>query len=478
MESTAEKRKSFKVPHTYAIIFILMIIMAVLTWVIPSGAYETTEVDGREVTVAGTYETVPKTYDQDGTQVDLRQGIVDVFQAPMLGIEEAVEVVAFVLIVGGAFQIITKTGAITAGMGRVIQLLKGKDILIIPVAMILFALGGSTFGMAEETLPFFAIFLPIMMSMGFDSMTAFMVVFMGAKIGYVASTVNPFSVLIAQGVLGITGNPQLWLRCIEWVVLVGITVVWVVMYARRVKAHPELSITYADDKEKRREFGADESAHSLEFTVRQKIIILLFIAGIGLIVWGLVTQGWYMLEVATVFLAVGIVSGLVYGLTISQIAEEFVAGLADFVFSAIVIGLARGVLVIANNGMIIDTILDALANLLQGVPAPIFTTILFVVINLLTILVPSSSSLAALTMPIFGPLTELMGLNPEAAVTALAMGEPMMTILAPTSAILVAGLAVCKIKLDQWWKTIWKFFLVLCVICSVFCAISGILPAA
>ena len=149
-----------------------MIIMAVLTWVIPSGAYETTEVDGREVTVAGTYETVPKTYDQDGTQVDLRQGIVDVFQAPMLGIEEAVEVVAFVLIVGGAFQIITKTGAITAGMGRVIQLLKGKDILIIPVAMILFALGGSTFGMAEETLPFFAIFLPIMMSMGFDSIKA------------------------------------------------------------------------------------------------------------------------------------------------------------------------------------------------------------------------------------------------------------------------------------------------------------------
>lgn len=471
-------KKAFKVPHTYAIIFILMIVMAALTWIIPSGAYETTMVDGREVTVAGTYESVPKVYEQDGEQVDLRQGITDVFEAPLLGIEEAVEVVGFILIVGGSFQIITKTGAIAAGMSRIIKRLKGKDMLIIPVAMILFALGGSTFGMAEETLPFFAIFMPIMMSMGFDSMTAFMVVFMGAKIGYVGSTVNPFSVLIAQGVLGITGNPQLWLRCIEWVVLVGVTVAWVLMYARKVKAHPELSITYEDDKAKRIEHSAGEDALDVAFTGRQKAVIVLFVASIGLIVWGLVTQGWYMLEVAAVFLAAGIISGVIAGFSISLIAEEFVAGLADFVFSAIVVGLARGVLVIANNGMIIDSILNGLANAMQGVPAPVFTTILFAVINFLTILVPSSSSLAALTMPIFGPLTELMGLNPEAAVTALAMGEPMMTILAPTSAILVAGLAVCKIRIDQWWKTVWKFFLVLCVICIVFCAISGILPVA
>lgn len=470
--------KPFKVPHTYAIIFVLMVAMALLTWVIPSGVYQKTEVDGREVTVAGTYEAVPKVYEEDGSQVDLRQGIADVFEAPLLGIEEAVDVVGFILIVGGSFQIITKTGAIAAGMSRVIQRLQGKDILIIPVAMALFALGGSTFGMAEETLPFFAIFLPIIMSMGFDSMTAFMVVFMGAKIGYTASTVNPFNVLISQGIIGITGNPQLWLRCIEWIVLVTVAILWVVLYARRVKAHPETSITYEEDKEKRGEFGAGDDVLEAEFTLRQKLVLTLFVAGLGAIVWGLVTQGWYMVEVSAVFLAVGIGAGAIAGFSMSQIAEEFVAGLADFAFSAIVVGLARGILVIANNGMVIDTILDVLATAMQGVPAPVFTTILFVVFNLLTILVPSSSSLAALTMPIFGPLTELMGFNAEAAVTALCMGESTMSILAPTSPILVAGLAVCRIKLDQWWKTVWKFFLVLCVICSVFCAISGMLPLA
>lgn len=477
-ESGARRKFDFRVPHTYAIIFILMVVMAALTWIIPSGAYERTVVDGREVTVAGTYEELPKTYEEDGVAVDLRQGVADVFEAPLLGVEGAVEVVGFVLVVGGAFQVITKTGAITAGMSRVVKRLKGKDMLIIPVAMVLFALGGSTFGMAEETLPFFAIFLPIMMSMGFDSMTAFMIVFMGAKIGYVASTVNPFSVLIAQGVLGITGNPQLWLRVVAWIVLVGVTIAWVMLYARKIKRNPELSITYEDDKAKRAEFNADADALDTEFTARQKIVLVAFVAGLALIVWGLVTQGWYMVEVAAVFLAVGLISGIVAGFSMNQIAEEFVAGLSDFVFSAMVVGLARGVLVIANNGMIIDTILNALAGVMQGIPAAVFTTILFVVINFLTILVPSSSSLAALTMPIFGPLTELMGLNPEAAVTALSMGEPMMTILCPTSAIVVAGLAVCKIPIDQWWKTVWKFFLVLSVICIVFCAISGMLPVA
>lgn len=157
---------------------------------------------------------------------------------------------------------------------------------------------------------------------------------------------------------------------------------------------------------------------------------------------------------------------------------EFVAGLKDFAFSAIVIGLARGVLVIADNGMIIDTILNGLATGLEGVAPAVYTTILYAVENVLTILVPSSSSLAALTMPIFGPLTELMGLNPEGAVTALCLAEPMMTIICPTSAILVAGLAVCKISLEQWWKTCWKFWLVLSGVCIGFTAISAMLPVA
>ncbi len=469
--------KQFKVPHVYAIIFALMVIFAVLTWIVPSGSYQRQEVNGREVTVAGTYEQSEKTYidEETGDEVDLRQGVFDVLQAPTRGIQEAIEVVAFILIVGGSFQVITKTGAITSGMGRVVRRFKNKDILIIPIAMVLFALGGTSFGMAEETLPSFAIFMPIMMAMGFDSMTAFMVVFVGARTGYIASTINPFNVLIAQGILGIQGNPQLWLRMIAWVVLTAVAITWVVLYARRVKKNPESSITFEDDIAKKVEFAADESALDAEFTGRQKGVLAVFIAGMCLIIWGLVTQGWYMNEISAVFLAMGLLAGVIAGFSQDVIAQEFVAGIADFAFSAIVVGLARGILVIASDGMIIDTILNALATGLGGIPAVLFTTLLYAVENLLAILVPSSSGLAALTAPIFGPLTELMGLNPEAAVWALSMGSATMSLICPTSAILVAGLGVCKIKLGQWWKTVWKFFLVVSLINIVFVAISGLI---
>lgn len=469
--------KQFKVPHVYAIVFALMVIFAVLTWIVPSGSYQRQEVNGREVTVAGTYEQSEKTYidEETGDEVDLRQGVFDVLQAPTRGIQEAIEVVAFILIVGGSFQVITKTGAITSGMGRVVRRFKNKDILIIPIAMVLFALGGTSFGMAEETLPFFAIFMPIMMAMGFDSMTAFMVVFVGARTGYIASTINPFNVLIAQGILGIQGNPQLWLRMIAWVVLIAVAITWVVLYARRVKKNPESSITFEDDIAKKVEFAADESALDAEFTGRQKGVLAVFIAGMCLIIWGLVTQGWYMNEISAVFLAMGLLAGVIAGFSQDVIAQEFVAGIADFAFSAIVVGLARGILVIASDGMIIDTILNALATGLGGIPAVLFTTLLYAVENLLAILVPSSSGLAALTAPIFGPLTELMGLNPEAAVWALSMGSATMSLICPTSAILVAGLGVCKIKLGQWWKTVWKFFLVVSLINIVFVAISGLI---
>lgn len=266
-----EKKRAFRVPHVYTIILVLMAVFAVLTWVVPSGSFERQEVNGREVTVSGTYAPVDKVYtDEDGNEVDLRQGVFEVLEAPAIGIQQAVEVVAFILIVGGSFQVITATGAITSGVARVVKKFKSKDVLIIPILMVLFALGGSTFGMAEETLPFFAILMPIMMAMGFDSITAFMTVFVGARIGYIASTVNPFNVLISQGILGIQGNPQLWLRTIALVVLTAVAIAWVVMYALKVKKNPEASPAFHDDIEKRKEFGADENLLDSEFTGSRK----------------------------------------------------------------------------------------------------------------------------------------------------------------------------------------------------------------
>ena len=420
------RRFKFKLPHVYTIMFLLIVVFAVLTWIVPSGQYQrktiSTAAGEREVAVAGTYEQVDKNYtdSETGETINLGQDIFAVLQAPTKGIQEAADVVAFVLLIGGSFAIITKTNALNAGMSRVIKKLKNKDILIIPITMTLLSICGTTFGMSEEALPFYAIFIPIMMGIGYDSMTAFIICFLGPNLGYCASTIDPFNVLIAQGIIGIEGNPQLWLRAVSWVIFTAVGIAWAMRYAMRVKKNPESSIVYEDDKLKRIEFSVTDASIEEEFTIRQKLVLIDFACGMGIIVWGLVTQGWYMNEISAVFLGMGLLAGILGGLDQQTIAEEFVKGLADFAYAAIVIGIARGILVIAEGGMIIDTILQALATALAGAPAAVYTTFMYIVLGLLSLLVPSSSGLAALTMPVMGPLTELMGLNPEAAVTALA----------------------------------------------------------
>ena len=444
-ESSSRKRRSFSLPHVYTIVFLLMVVFAVLTWIVPSGSYERktiqTAAGEKEVAVAGTYKPQDKVYtdSKTGEKVDLRCSVMQLLEAPTQGIQAAADVVAFVLLIGGSFAIITKTNAINAGLSHVIGRFKDRDILIIPIVMVLLSICGTTFGMSEEALPFYAIFIPIMMALGYDSMTAFLICFMGPNIGYIASTVNPFNVLIAQGIVGIEGNPQLWLRAIVWVVFTALAIVWVMRYARKVKRDPAV--------------------------------------GMGIIIWGLVTQHWYMDEISAVFFGMGVLSGIVAGMSEREIAEEFVHGIADFAYAAIIIGLARSILVIAENGMIIDTILNAMATALAGVPAPVYTTLLYIVLGLLSLLVPSSSGLAALTMPILGPLTQLMGVNPEAAVTALCLANQTINSISPTAGMTVAGLSVSKISFGQWWKTCWKFILLIAVLGVVVTAISGLLPA-
>lgn len=477
------RRYRFRLPHVYTIIFLLMVVFAVLTWIVPSGSYERktiqTAAGEREVAVAGTYEGVDKNYTdpETGETTDLRVSIQELLEAPTQGIQAAADVVAFVLLIGGSFAIITKTNAINAGLSHVIGKLENRDIVIIPVSMVLLSICGTTFGMSEEALPFYAIFIPIMMALGYDSMTAFMICFMGPNIGYIASTINPFNVLIAQGIVGIKGNPQLWLRFGVWVVFTALAIIWVMRYASKVKRDPKSSITYQDDIAKRKEFSVSDDSVAMPFSGRQKGVLVVFACGMGLIVWGLVTQGWYMDEISAVFLGMGILSGIVGGLSEKEMAEEFVRGLADFAYAAVIIGLARSILVIAENGMIIDTILNALATALSGVPTAVYTTFLYVVLGLLSLLVPSSSGLAALTMPILGPLTELMHVNPEAAVTALCLANQTVNSVSPTAGMTVAGLAVAKISFGQWWKTCWKFMLLIMVLGIAVTAVSGMLPA-
>lgn len=472
------KKKKFTLPHVYTIAFMLIVFVAILTWFVPSGEFDRKEVETaagtRSIAIAGTYHTVPKV-DEDGT--DHRQGIADILQAPTKGIQAASDVVAFVLLIGGTFQIINTTGAINAGMKRVVKKLHGKAILIIPISMILFGLGGTSFGMSEEALPFYAIFMPIIMGMGYDSMTAFMIVFLGPQLGYCASTTNPFNVLIAQGIAGIAGNPQLGFRFIQWIIFMTVGIVFVMWYAKKVHKNPESSITYRDDIAKKEEFLVDTQEEESEFTVRQKLVLLTFTIGMGLIIFGLVKFGWYMDEISMVFLGMGLAAGIIGGLKEKEIADQFVIGLKDFAYAAVIIGIARGILSVAENGLIIDTILNGLATSLQGVPTVIFTTMMYFAQSLIALLIPSSSGQAALTIPVMAPLTRLMGVNPEASVTCLQYANQCINTISPTAGMTVAGLAVCKISFQQWWKTCWKLFIVMTVLGLTFTAISGMLPA-
>ena len=467
------KKFSIRMPHVLTLIMLLITVMAVLTWIVPSGSFQRHVVDTmageREVVIAGTYEEGPKILD-DGT--DLRQGIPDILTAPARGLQNAIEVLAFAFIIGGVFAIMAKTNALNMAIQKMIEKLGSKEILIIPILMIIFSLGGSTFGMSDELVPFYLLIMPILLGMGYDSMTTFLVVCLGASIGYAASTINPFNVLIAQGIAGIQGNPQLIFRMIQWVIMTGICILFTTWRALRVKKNPEKSICYQEDIEKRKEF-VHEMGTDVKFTGRQKAVLTIFILGMALVVFGLVKYGWYMNELSMCFLGMGILMGIAGGLTETEMAEEFIAGCKDIVFAAMLIGFCSGISVILSDGMIIDTILNAMANSVAGVGNAFFVIAMYIVQSLATLLVPSSSGLAALTIPIVAPLCDLHGSNPEAAVTVMQYANQLTNLMSPLAGTTVAGLAICRISFPQWWKTAWKLFLVLTVTAIVFGTISA-----
>ncbi len=469
---TEKKRFKIALPHVYTLAFVLIVVFAIMTWILPSGQFQRQLIDTpageREVAISGTYKVIEKV-SNDGA--DLRQGLLEILMAPTRGIQAAADVVAFILLIGGTFQILTKTNAMNMGIRRVIRKLQGKEVLLIPILMLLFGIGGTTFGMSEEVIPFYIMLIPIFFAMGYDSMTTFMVVFLGPQIGYAASTTNPFNVLIAQGVAGIQGNPQLIYRFIWWIIMMTISIIFVMRYASKVHKNPTSSITYKDDLLKKQEFAMDEE--NTEFSLRHKLVLGIFALGMGTIVFGILKYHWYMDEISAIFLIMGILMGIAGGLKEKEIAEEFVTGVKDLAFAAVVVGVCRGILVVAEGGMIIDTILNSLSNSLANIGSVAFTTVMYLVQSLLSILVPSSSALASLTMPIMAPLCDLQGVNPEASVTVMQFANQLTNMISPTAGMTVAGLAVCKITFGQWWKTIWKFFIVITILAMVFCAISA-----
>lgn len=466
-------KPKWTMPHCYALIFFIIILVALMTWCLPSGSFDhhtVTLADGqtRTLVVPGSYHLLEKV----GPDGDLRQGLAAVLAAPMQGVIKAVDVVAFVLIVGGAFGIIFRTGAVERALLALAGRLAGKGILVIPLAMTLFSLGGATFGMSEEVIPLFAIFISLMLVLGYDSLTAILILFLGTQIGYVGAMTNPFSVLIAQGVAGIQGNPQLWLRALAWVVFTLLSILYTMWYAQRVKRCPQKSPVYENDRQNRDHLLATRS-ETVHFSWVDRLIIIAFVLALGIISWGLITRGWYMVEIGSVFLGLGLFSGIISRMGVNNMAEGFVDGCKDFVYAAVVIGLARGILVIAEDGRIIDTLLYNLSQCLEGLPHYAFTTLMLLGHNIITFFVPSSSGEAALTMPVLAPLGDLVGVNKEAIVMAYQFGNGLTNLISPTGGVLLAGLSIARIGFGQWLKAIAPLFPVLWLLSAVFAAISA-----
>lgn len=461
-----EKLRKLSVPHTYTLIFVLIIITGISTWLIPSGVYDREVVDGRDVVISGTYHEAEAN----------PQGFVEIFRSPIDGFVDAAEIIGFVLLVGGAFGIINKTGAIEASIGVAVRKLKNKDYLLIPICMVIFGLAGSVAGMAEELIPFYMIFVPLMCSLGYDTLTGISVVFIGSELGFMASTTNPFTVGVAQALTQIAPGSGVGYRTIIFIVLMASGIFFVMQHAKKVKARPESSLVYDYDKVNKESFTIDFD-NIQAITPRRLIVLLMFVVGMGLIVFGVLKLGWYVSDIAMVFTAVGIIGGIVGGLKQNEICESFLNGMIDVISAAFVLGLARAIVIIAQNGNIIDTILYYSAEFLDGMPHVIYINLVMVFEGIMSILIPSGSGLAALTMPILGPLSDLQDVSVQMTITAFHLGKGIVSVATPTSGILITALAVAKIPYSKWFRYIMPLVGIITVITVIMLTIGLLIGA-
>ncbi|MES2347953.1 MAG: YfcC family protein [Pseudomonadota bacterium] len=435
--------KKFKLPHTFVLLFIILALIAAATWLVPGGKYETHLVNGKQLIDPSSFHY----------SASAPQGLTALMKAPIKGFVDAALIIGFVLIVGGAFSVLQKTEAVDSMIKSLARAHDSSVFIqkaLIPVFVTMFSIGGATFGMNEEAIPFILIFVPLALALGYDTVTGVSIPFLGSQVGFSAAFLNPFNVGIAQGIAGVPVFSGWGYRLIVWFIATAITIVFLMWYAARVKKTPELSPTYALDLEKRR-----EQPHGLgEFhgmTGRHKLVLAIFVGSLVIMVGGVVGYDWYIDEIAALFLTMGIVIGLVGKLDSTQIVEGFIQGARDLVGTALVIALARGTMILARDAHIIDTMLHSLMPLVQS-SSPIFAAWkMFGIQTVINFFIHSGSGQAALTMPIMAPLADLVGVTRQTAILAFQFGE-FTTPMIPTSGITVGVLALARIPWITWAK--------------------------
>jgi uncharacterized ion transporter superfamily protein YfcC len=487
-------KKKFTFPSAFTILFILLIVIALATWIVPAGSYD---YDAEGAPIPGTYHEVepnPQKLLSSALKgpitgmygIQDETGNVDVWNyGELFG---AIDVAMFVLIIGGFLGVTMKTGAINAGIAWVVSILKGKEKWMFPVLMTIFAIGGTSYGMAEETLAFYALIITVMLAAGYDGLSAGALILLGAGIGVIGSTVNPFATGIASGFAGTNISEGLIGRVVILVIGTIMGIIFVMRYAEKVKKDPTKSLIYDMKTENEKQFmsGKGEGTDFGKFTTRHKVILLFFFLAFVVMVYGVIpwedlglaipTWWWWFPEMTACFLFFGILIGIIGKLSEKDLVNTFVDGARDMLGVALIIGVARGVTVIMNNGLITDTVLYWTEQAVAGLSSVAFIIVTYLLYLPLSFLIPSSSGLATVSMPIMAPLAQFAGVPSYLVVTAYQTANGLVNLFTPTSAVVMGGLAIARVGYGVWLKFV-AILLVLLALLSIIVLAAGVLLA-
>ncbi len=440
------------IPDTIIIVLFFLLLMIALTWMLPAGEYTREQKNNREMVVDGSYREVPSN----------PQGISDFLTAPIKGFISASQIVGFVFLVGGAFGIINRSGAINEGLKSLIRSTGNSHMskkIIIPVVMTLFSLAGATFGMSEEVMVFILITIPMALALGYDSLVGVAIPFIGAGVGFAGAFSNPFTIGVAQEIAGIQLFSGWGYRLVVWAVLTTIAIIYVMVYAGKISAQKIISSVSSIDQT-RESIQDNREGH---FTIRHKIILTLLFSGIVFLVVGVSIWDWYINQISGLFIALGILTAFIAGIGSKSAVDAFLSGAKDMMIAAMVIALTRGILIIATEGKIIDTVLHVFSGMAEGLPSGLSVQIMFFFQGFINFFVPSGSGQAALTMPIMSPLGDLLGISRQTAVLAFQLGDGLFNLVIPTSGVTMGILGIAKIPFSTWlkWMMPLMLFLVL-----------------
>ncbi len=455
--------KTFKMPHTYVILIGITICIAILSYFIPASNYDTVQVGEQTVVDPNTFHYVEQTPVKP----------MQLLTAIPRGLQEASQITFFIFILGGAFSIVNSTRAMEVGVGNLAKRMQNHPGLVIPVLVAAFSLLGATAGMLEETLVFIPICVMLARNLGYDAMVGTAVVFLGASSGFNSGFMNPFTVGVAQTIAELPMFSGLSYRLILWIVFVIITSLMILAYAKKVKANPEASLVY-DLEQKSKDQIVD--INNVEALTKTHItVLILFMSALIFIVYGIINWGFGINEIAGVFLALGIISGFIGGFSPSEMAVTFIQGAKDIAMGALVVGIARSILVVLNDGQIIYTIVHSASILIQKVSTNVAAIFMFLFQLLLNFFIPSGSGQAATTMPIMTPLADITGISRQTAVLAFHMGDGISNSIIPTGGALLAALSMTSIDYEKWVKFAWKIVLAWTLVACVFAGMAGVI---